>query len=187
MKLDVKDRKIISMYAEDPNVSQDHIASELGITQPSVAMRVKKLRDAGAIENLTGIDPFKMELHIAKVDIATSDPGAILSMFRNCPYFAQGFTVSGKHNLSMLFISENIATLEAIVNGHIRKDKSVTDIEFNIIISSEKKFVVPTILTPDRSEKPPCGVLLNCRDCTSFKEGKCMGCPVTGQYQGWFY
>jgi len=187
MKLDDKDRKIITIYARDPSASQEDIASEIGISQPSVAMRIRKLKDDGAIETLTGINPLKMGLSMAKVDISTNDPSKILRMFRNCPYFAHGFTVSGRYNLCMFFVSENIATLEAIVNGHIRTNASVTDLEFNILISSERKLIIPTVLTPDKSKAPPCGVLLNCKDCLHFKEKRCMGCPVTGQYQGWFY
>ena len=187
MRFDDRDRKIISMYAKDPSVSQEEIAGEIGISQPSVAMRIRKLKDGGAIEAQTGINPFKMGLSLAKIDISTIDPQAILKMFRNCPYFAHGFTVSGRYNLCMFFVSENIATLEAIVNGHIRTNASVTDLEFNILISSERELIIPTVLTPDKSKKPPCGVLLNCKDCPQFQEKRCMGCPVTGQYQGWFY
>ncbi|MCK4717359.1 MAG: Lrp/AsnC family transcriptional regulator, partial [Thermoplasmata archaeon] len=84
-------------------------------------------------------------------------------------------------------VSENISTLEAIVNFHIRSHPTTNDVDFNIIISSEKDFIVPTVLTPELKKTPPCGMLTNCRDCDSFRKEKCMGCPVTGQYQGWCY
>lgn len=187
MKLDKKDRTIISLYAKDPNVSQEDIARVINLSQPSVAMRIKKLKESGALETQTGINPLKMGLYMAKVDVASNNPTEILRMFKNCPYFANGFSISGKHNLCLLFVSESIATLEAIVNGHIRPNKSVTDVDFNIVIASEKDFVVPSILTPDITETPPCGVLIQCRNCESFKDGKCLGCPATGQYEGWFY
>jgi len=187
LKIDKKDRIIISMYAKNPNVSQEAIAKEIGLSQPSVAIRIKKLKENGAMETQTGVNPLKMGLYLAKVDISSNNPTKILNMFKNCPYFANGFTISGKNNLSLFFISENIATLEAIVNGHIRTSDFVTDVDFNIIITSEKEFIVPVVLTPELSDLPPCGVLIHCRDCQSYKEKKCMGCPVTGEYQGWFY
>jgi hypothetical protein len=108
-------------------------------------------------------------------------------MFKNCPYFANGFSISGKHNLCLFFVSESIATLEAIINGHIRPNKSVTDVDFNIVIATEKDFIVTAILTPEISDTPPCGILIQCKNCSSFKEGKCLGCPATGIYKGWFY
>ena len=187
MKLDKKDRTIISLYAKNPNISQEEIAKEINLSQPSVAIRIKKLREGGALELQTGINPLKMGLYMAKVDISSNNPSEILNMFRDCPYFANGFSISGKNNLCLFFISENITTLEAIVNGHIRSNESVTDVDFNIVINTERDYVVPTILTPDIADTPPCGILINCRDCQSFKEKKCMGCPVTQQYQGWFY
>jgi DNA-binding Lrp family transcriptional regulator len=187
MKIDKKDRVIISMYAENPDTSQEEIAKEINLSQPSVAMRIKKLRENGAIETQTGINPLKMGLYMAKVDISSNDPAEILKMFKNCPYFANGFSISGKSNLCLFFVSESIATLEAIINGHVRPNKSVTDVDFNIVIATEKDFVVPSVLTPEKSEKPPCGILVQCRNCRSFKDDKCLGCPATGTYKGWFY
>lgn len=187
MELDATDRKIISLFAQNPKISQEDIAQETKISQPSVAARIKKLKDHGALETLVGINPMKMGLSIGKVDITTTDTSALLDMFRGCPYFVNGFTVSGRFNLCMLFMSENIATMEAIINGHIRPNSTVKEVEFNIIINSEKAMVVPAVLTPDVTSAPPCGVLLQCRDCASFKDQKCMGCPATGQYQGWLF
>ena len=187
MKLDEKDRMIISLYASNPDISQDEIAHNISLSQPSVAIRIKKLREGGALEFQTGINPLKMGLYVAKVDISSTNPKEILTMFRDCPYFANGYSISGKNNLCLFFVSENISTLEAIVNGHIRPSKSVTDVDFNIVINTERDFIVPTILTPERRDTPPCKILIKCSECGSFKEKKCMGCPATGEYQGWFY
>lgn len=187
MKLDDKDRVIISLYGKNPNISQDEIAQVIILSQPSVAFRIKKLKECGALETQTGINPLRMGLYMAKVDISTNNPSKIIKMFTNCPYFANGFSVSGKNNLCLFFVSENIATLEAIVNGHIRPNGSVTEVDFNIVISAQQSFIVPTILTPEKTDTPPCGALTQCKDCLSFKEKNCMGCPATETYQGWFY
>jgi DNA-binding Lrp family transcriptional regulator len=187
MRLDAKDKIIISMYAEDPDVSQESIGKRISLSQPSVAARIAKLKESGALSSQLGINPLKMGLYLAKVDISSTRPDEILSMFRGCPYFANGFTISGKSNLCLLFFSESIATLEAIVNGHIRSNPSVSDVDFNIVITSERDFIVPSAMDFEHSEHPPCGIKLQCRDCPSFKSVKCMGCPVTGQYQGTLY
>ena len=175
------------MFAANPHVSQEEIAGKLGISQPSVASRIKKLRASGALETRVGIDPGKMNLIIGKVDITSINTSSILRMFKGCPYFMNGFTVSGKFTLCLFFIAENIATMEAIVNGHLRPHKDVQDVEFNIVINSENPLVVPLKLSPERSATPPCGIRLQCKDCLSFKDCKCNGCPVTGQYQGWLF
>ena len=187
MRFDSKDRIIISMYAEDPDVSQESIAKKVNLSQPSVAARIAKLKEGGALSSQLGINPLKMGLYVAKVDISSTRPDEILDMFKGCPYFANGFTISGKSNLCLLFFSESIATLESIVNGHIRSNPSVSDVDFNIVITSERDYIVPSVMNFERCELPPCGIKLQCRDCSSFKSRKCMGCPVTGQYQGTLY
>jgi Lrp/AsnC family transcriptional regulator, leucine-responsive regulatory protein len=185
MQLDAIDKKIITLFAKDSTISQDVIAKEVELTQPSVAVRIRKLREKGAIQTLTGINPLKMGLYIAKVDVTTNNSTPILEMFRECPYFAHGFTVSGKYNLCLFFMSENIAALEALVNNHLRSHGSVTDLNFNIIINSEKDFVIPTILTSGNPDFPPCGTHESCTDCSSFKNNRCDGCPAVSKYQGW--
>jgi len=178
MKIDEKDRTIISMYALNPNVSQEDIAHQIGLSQPSVAVRIRKLKERGAIETQTGINPLKMGLYVAKVDVTTNNSIPIMEMFRGCPYFANGFTVSGKYNLCLFFISENISALEALVNNHLRSHEYVTDLAFNIIISSEKDFIVPTVLQSGESVDPPCGDHVNCQNCPSFAGERCSGCPA---------
>jgi DNA-binding Lrp family transcriptional regulator len=187
IKIDAKDRVIITMLAKNPNASQDEIAKEVKLSQPSVAIRIRKLRESGVLENQIGINPLKIGMYLAKVDVSSTNPSEILRMFKDCPYFANGFTISGRNNLCLLFFSESVATLEAIVNGHIRSNPLVTDVDFNIVITAEKPYIVPTVLSPEHSDLPPCGMLSNCTDCHAFKDKKCMGCPATGQYQGWFY
>jgi DNA-binding Lrp family transcriptional regulator len=187
IRLDDKDKIIISMYSTEPNVSQESIGRVLKLSQPSVAARVSRLRQDGALETNVGVNPLKMGLYLAKVDLSSTRPDNILKMFVGCPYFANGFSVSGRHNLCLFFFSESVTTLEAIVNGHIRSDPSVTDVDFDIVISSVKDFIIPVALKPEKSQRPPCGIELRCTDCRSFKSKMCMGCPVTGEYQGTFY
>jgi len=49
-KIDSKDREIITLLIENPEISQKEIAERINLTQPSVAMRLKKLKEMGAIE-----------------------------------------------------------------------------------------------------------------------------------------
>jgi len=185
MKIDHKDKIIISNYALDPYVSQEDIARDIGISQPSVAVRIRKLKETGAIETQTGINPLKMGLYLAKVDITTDQSTTILDLFKDCPYFANGFTVSGKYNLCLFLISENIEALEALVNYHIRSLEYVKDLTFNIIMDAKKDFIVPIRLIHGCSDVPPCGDESICDNCPYFKAEKCLGCPATGANKGW--
>lgn len=187
MPMDDKDKAIITAYARDPDVSQDGIASEVGISQPSVAARIRKLRDAGALVAVTGIDPFRVGLQVGKVDVTTTNPSGILDMFRSCPYFMNGIIVSGKSNLTLFFMAERISTLEAIVDGHLRRLPEVQEVDFNIVISPSKPMVVPVELSWDRRDRGPCGVSHSCKGCGNFEAGRCAGCPVVIEHKGWFF
>ncbi len=199
MKIDDKDRVIISMYSNDPDVSQDDIARVIELSQPSVAVRIRKLKEGGALETQTGINPLKMGLFMAKVDIASTNTSRVLDIFRGCPYFANGFTVSGRNNLTLFFMSEKISSLESIVNDHIRNNEHVTDVDFNIIITSEKDFVQPLTLTIDErpwKAKPDGktgeramgrGEGMKGESCQASRSGRCDGCPIAEDYDGWLY
>ena len=56
MRFDAKDKIIISMYAEDPDVSQETIGKKVNLSQPSVAARIAKLKEAGALSSQLGIN-----------------------------------------------------------------------------------------------------------------------------------
>lgn len=185
--MDEKDKVIITMFSKDPTVSQEVISKAIGLSQPSVAVRIRKLREQGAIVTQSGIDPFRMGLYLAKVDIKTTNSLELLEIFKGCPFFAHGFTVSGKNNLTLIFISENIEALEALVNNHIRSNESVIDVDFNIIISSERELVIPTALVAGDLKEPPCKTHIECKDCPSFRARRCTGCPAMGKERGWFY
>ena len=63
---------------ENPEISQDAIAEKINLSQPSIAARLKKLKEVGVIKNIFGTDPLKMGLFLAKVDITTSNTTKIL-------------------------------------------------------------------------------------------------------------
>ena len=50
--MDDKDRELISLLEENPELSQREIADNLGLSQPSVGMRLKKLTHCSLMERL---------------------------------------------------------------------------------------------------------------------------------------
>jgi DNA-binding Lrp family transcriptional regulator len=175
------------MFSKNPGVSQDTIGEVVGLSQPSVAVRVRKLKEAGALELQAGVDPFKLGLQIAKVDVTTSNPGKVLKLFASCPYFMNGLIISGKNNLSLFFVAENISTLESIVDGHLRRMPEVHLVDFNIVISSSKKMVMPVDLVWEEKGVGPCDAHGICTECDSFRSGRCAGCPMVVPGDGWFF
>jgi len=187
LELDSKDRTILSLTYGNQEISQEEIAKKLHISQPSVAVRIKKLKDRGLIDQIIGVNLNKVGLKVAMVRLSTTNTEKILNMFRDCPFFLNGFIVSGKDNLVLLLVGDDMASLESIIDSHIRPDKDVQSVDFDIIITSIKDFVIPINMPTDTLNNPPCGLDHKCEECYAFKTDRCFGCPATGKYKGTFW
>ena len=185
IKLDTKDKKIISLIHENQNISQEEIAKIVNLSQPSIAIRLKKLKEKGIIDNIIGVNLNKVGVYVAIVMVRTTNTTKILNMFRDCPFFLNGFVVSGEKNLMLLFVGEDLASLESIIDERLRPDEDIQSADFNIIISSIKDFIMPVNMVERPLNKPPCGV--EYKECQAYHENRCFGCPATSRYKGLFW
>ena len=184
LDLDKRDREILSLLEKDPEMSQSEMAEKLKISQPSISARIHKLKQKGALSHVVGMNLKEVNLYMAKVDVIANNTSSVLNIFKDCPYFLNGLIVSGKHNLCLFFVGEDIATLEAIVDGHLRSNPLVRAAEVSIVIATMKDFVMPIKMNFEFSDTPPCGNGCNCKDCNHHISNRCMGCPVTNSYNG---
>jgi len=185
IKLDQKDRKIISLLHDNQDISQEEIADSINLSQPSVAIRIRKLRERGIIQQIIGVNLNKVGIYIATVSIRTTNTTKVLNIFRECPFFLNGFVISGEKNLLLFFAGEDLASLESIIDNRIRPDSDVQSADFNIMISSIKDFVMPIKLIERPLNTPPCGV--DYKECQAYSENRCFGCPSTSRYKGDFW
>lgn len=183
--LDDKDRKIVSLFERNPDISQVDIAEQVGLSQPTVGARICKLKQSGVISATAGMNLIKVGLKLAKVDITTKNSISVLSQFKECPCFLNGFVVSGKENLSLFFIAEDISTIEAIIDKHIRGHPSVMDVDLGIIITTVNDLVLPVKLNVEKGDKTPCG--LDCKECDYYTSNRCLGCCASKAYKGTFW
>ena len=187
IELDKKDRIILNLTYNNQKISQEEIAKKLHISQPSVAARIKKLKERGLIEQIIGVNLNKVRLKVAMVRLVTTNTEKILNMFRECPFFLNGFIISGKDNLVLLLVGDDMASLESIIDSHIRPDKDVQSVDFDVIITSIKDFVIPINIPTEALNNPPCDLDHKCEECYAFKTNRCFGCPATGKYKGTFW
>lgn len=182
-KLDDKDRMIMTLLQRDPEISQDKISEKLGITQPSISARLRKLKKNGFLLINSGINLRKVNLYIGKVDLyAKSESTKILETFSKCPYCINAFPTSGRHNIFFLFACEDLNTLEAIVDHRLRPIPEITHIDFSIALAPAKDLIVPIIPRLDKTNQCPCGS--SCKDCDVYAANRCLGCPATDMYKG---
>ncbi|MBI4344506.1 MAG: Lrp/AsnC ligand binding domain-containing protein, partial [Euryarchaeota archaeon] len=125
--------------------------------------------------------------YIAKVDVTANNTTEILDFFKKCPYFLNGLITSGKHNLCVFLMSEDISTLDAIVDGHIRSNPQVKDVDFNIVITPTEDLIFPVEMAVEKTREPPCGYKGSCGECAYYKSDRCLGCPATGFFKGSFW
>ena len=183
--LDEKDRKIVSLFETNPDVSQVEIAEQVGLSQPTVGARISKLKQTGVISTIAGMNLMKVGLKMAKVDVTTKDSIKLINQFKDCPYFLNGFIVSGKENVCMHFIAEDISSVEAIVDKHIRSDPSVTDVDMGVVITTIKDMIQPVKLNVEKGSMTPCGH--DCALCEYYTSKRCLGCAASKAYKGNFW
>ena len=161
--LDERDDIIMSMLQSNPYISQDEIAKQIKLSQPSVGARLRKLKEKGILHTVNGINFRVVDLKLAKVDVKSTDTTAIIEEFKDCPFFINALVTSGKYNLCLFFMSTDLKRLEGIVNHHLRSNPLVKDIELNVVISTAKDLVLPTNIDYDNKEQIDC--TQHCRDC----------------------
>jgi len=181
-ELDEKDKKILEILEKDPETSQNDIAKLVNLSQPSIGARIKKMRELGIINHTYGINLKDPGLYILKVDIKCKQPRELIKIFEECPFFLNGFIVAGNRNLTMLFIGEELSSLEAIVDQHIRPSSNVQSTEVGIVVRAERDVVVPIRINVRPSDTSPCGS--SCGNCEYWDNELCLGCPITGHYRG---
>lgn len=181
-RLDKIDKRIVSLLAENPEISQSDMANFLKISQPAVSMRIRELKNRGVITRFVGVNLKRASLRLAKVDITCSDTESVLKFFEKCPRCLNVLVTSGRHNLCLFFVGEDLTSLHACIDQHIRTQRNVKEVEFNLVITPLKDLVVPLRITKEKQEVSPCEK--SCNECTYYLRGRCLGCPRTIFYKG---
>lgn len=161
--IDDRDNTILSLVQQNPDISQEEIAKKVKLSQPSVGARIQKLKKKGILHTINGVNFRIVDLSLAKVDVNSTDTAAIISEFKDCPFFINALITSGRHNISLLFMATDLKRLEGIVNHHLRGNPKIKDIEMNIVISTAKDFVMPLNIDYDNEKQLNCDQ--QCKHC----------------------
>lgn len=173
LKLDDIDRQIITLVQEDPNLTHTEIADKINRSQPTVGMRIKKLEKSGILQFQPGINFKKVELHLATVEINSSNPEEIMDMAKCCPFMLNAFRLSGEHNICILLASSKLDKLDAIINYHFRKNPDVSSVSMEIVTEIAKDFILPIDFDSEHhepNEEEGCGE--KCKYLLAKKQGK---------------
>jgi DNA-binding Lrp family transcriptional regulator len=181
-KIDETDRKILAILSENPKLSQTEISDRLGISQPAVSARMRKLEEGGVLTHMVGTDIKKAQLFMAKIEFSSDNVEEVLKALENCPLYMNCFLTSGKNNMSCLLIGENVRSIMSCVDSRLRKNLPVKDIAFDLIVAPARSMVVPIRPRAERKKITPCGA--DCITCSFYTSDRCLGCPASVHYKG---
>ena len=140
--LDQIDRDILANLQNDGRLSASHIASEIGMSVPAVADRIKKLQESGIIMGFTtvlnhrkvGLD---VSAFITVISESSSHYSDVVRETNNTPEIIQCFTTTGNGSHVLLALTENTHSLEKLLRT-IQGWPGVMRTETQIILSSYK-------------------------------------------------
>lgn len=180
--IDEIDREILSNLSEDPEISQTELSHRLKISQPAVSLRIRKLEEKGILARLIGTDIKKAQLFLAKVDLTANNVPKVLESLEKCPLYLNCFLTSGRHNMTCLLIGENMRSIMSCIDSRLRQNLPVENIEFDMIVTPTRPFIVPVKPKMEKKAVTPCGA--ECSTCTFYTSDRCLGCPASIHYKG---
>ncbi|MFX1457131.1 MAG: Lrp/AsnC family transcriptional regulator [Promethearchaeota archaeon] len=141
--MDDIDRRIVQFIQRDPTSTHTQIAKKINRSQPTVGMRIKKLEKLGILQFQAGLNLKKTNYFLAKVNLQSSDPNAIIQTVKACPYMIHGYRVSGISNFVIIIAHISLKGLDQIVNYHFRNNPNIRNIKIEIIMDIINEFVIP--------------------------------------------
>ena len=144
MALDPLDLKILDRLQADGRATQQEIAREVGLSQPAVAERIRKLEERGVIQG-----------YVARVDASMlgNDITAFVGVSIEHPRYFEAFTkkvvqlkdvlevhrVAGQDSYLLKVRTKNTRTLDTLLVERIRVIPGVTRTQTTIVLTSAKE------------------------------------------------
>ncbi|MFO8018823.1 MAG: Lrp/AsnC family transcriptional regulator [Promethearchaeia archaeon] len=142
-QMDEIDRKIVKIVQEHPTITHTKIAQKVERSQPTIGLRIKKLRKNGILEYQAGMNLRTADVYLGRVDMNTDNPDKYIELVDECQYIINAYRISGKNNLSILIAHDQIDEIEKIVNNQFRNKLDVSNVTLNIISQVAKDFILP--------------------------------------------
>jgi DNA-binding Lrp family transcriptional regulator len=110
----------------------------------------------------------------------------IIDRYSKCPRVINVFTTMGGYNLIALVMAEDQTTLESesVERCALRSGEGIRRSEFYLIGRVHHTPFLPLKAEAlrEKSDRTPCDV--QCKDCPSFQDQTCVGCPALSYYRG---
>jgi DNA-binding Lrp family transcriptional regulator len=187
--MDKIDWKLIMQLRSDGRKTFKELGEAIGFTSLGAKKRIAKLlkKNLIHISALVNTDALDLRLALILLEIESAETMRnIIDRYSKCPRVINFFTTIGGYNLIALVMAENQATLESesMEKCALRSGEGIRRSEFYLIGRVHHYPFLPlkADALKEKGDITPCGV--QCKDCPSFQDNKCVGCPTLSYYRG---
>jgi DNA-binding Lrp family transcriptional regulator len=187
--MDKIDWKLIMQLRSDGRKTFKELGEAIGFTSLGAKKRIEKLlkKNLIHISALVNTDALDLRLALILLEIESAETmRKIIDRYSKCPRVINFFTTIGGYNLIALVMAENQATLESesMEKCALRSGEGIRRSEFYLIGRVHHYPFLPlkADALKEKGDITPCGV--QCKDCPSFQDEKCVGCPALSYYRG---
>ena len=143
-QLDSQDRILIARLADDARVSWAELASELGLSAPAVADRVKRLKQRGVIRGFHAIlDPASLGLELtAFIAVTLSHPrdrAAFLKVVRKQGEVKEAHHLAGEDDYLLKVHCRGTSHLEHFLTDILKSVPGVQRTRTSIVLGTAKE------------------------------------------------
>jgi len=141
IKLDVKDKKILSLLAQNARTPHTLIAKGVGLSRDAVSYRIKNLENRGVIQGYrTVVDISKFGYDAYHIFLQLSQPSKeaerlLIKKFKDYPFIRAAIKFSGKYDFQLATIAKNIENFDSILSKVINGCSNYLQ-EYEILIVS---------------------------------------------------
>ena len=182
--LDDIDKKIISMINDNWQQGFTKMGKNIGLSHTAIRSRLHRLqRDVLKIN--CSIDIEKLGLKMFFIFLESRFKSKVINHVKNCPKIICYFNTYGEYNFVMLAISENIDTMESMIEQCFSFNfTNITKYNVMPIASSSTTCQHIRFFSEEEKNIMKCDFETNCPNCKSYKEKRCVGCPLHEGYLG---
>lgn len=157
IELDPIDYQILDLLQRDARTTQMQIAQAVGLSQPAVADRIRKLEEKGAVQGwFARLDPRAMGNDIrAFVGVRISHPryhAAFAERIKEIPEVLECHRIAGLDSYLLKVVTRNTQSLDDLLSNVLRRLAGVTRTQTTIVLSTVKEET--RVPLPLQSEAP---------------------------------
>ncbi|UCH56733.1 MAG: AsnC family transcriptional regulator [Candidatus Bathyarchaeota archaeon] len=181
-KLDELDIKILHQLQQDGRISITELAERVDSSRPTVTNRLRQLQDERHVIIQGGLNMKTSGFKMACVGLEVRNEESRIQMeqfLRRCPRVLFIFRTPEKANIHIGVWGEEDQTINSTIESF--RDLPDVDIIYSHYLGRPVHGDIAIRVTPVTEEKTPCGK--TCSQCHRYRNGWCLGCPSTSDYQ----